>query len=99
MCVVIPSAAEPLAALSLWHYVFRYRVDRIYMVQGSLELSFFRVIVIIRFRLTRNVLYNIAGYSETICVTAVICSGKVVVFLSYVIGIFCCWICSNSTRI
>ncbi|KAI5682073.1 hypothetical protein M9H77_03301 [Catharanthus roseus] len=42
MCVVIPSIAEPLAALPLLHYIFR------------LELFFFRVIVIIRFRLTRN---------------------------------------------
>ncbi|KAI5657320.1 hypothetical protein M9H77_26113 [Catharanthus roseus] len=54
MCVVIPSIAEPLAALPLLHYVFGDRVDRIFRIQGSLELSFFQVIVIIRFRLTRN---------------------------------------------
>ncbi|KAI5648037.1 hypothetical protein M9H77_34042 [Catharanthus roseus] len=115
MCVVVPSVAEPLATLPLWHYVFGYRVFRIYRVQGSLELSFFRVIVVIRFRLTRKalslsdpstsssslltLLYNIDSSSETICVTTVICSDKVVVFLSGVIEIFCCWICSNSTRI
>ncbi|KAI5648625.1 hypothetical protein M9H77_34630 [Catharanthus roseus] len=97
MCVVIPSVAEPLAALPLLHYVFGDRVDRIYRFQESLELFLFRVIAIIRFRLTRDgiisvrsvnlivvvidVLYNINGSSETIRVTAVICSGKVVVFL------------------
>ncbi|KAI5658225.1 hypothetical protein M9H77_27018 [Catharanthus roseus] len=54
MCVVVPSVAEPLAALPLLHYVFGDWVDRIFRIQGSLELSFFRVIVIIRFRLTRN---------------------------------------------
>ncbi|KAI5674366.1 hypothetical protein M9H77_14730 [Catharanthus roseus] len=112
MRVVISSVAEPLVALPLLHYAFGYRVDKIYRVQGSLKLSFFRVIVIIRFRLTRNsiisvspstsssslltVLYNIDGSSETVCVIAVICSGKVLVFLSRVFGIFCCWICSNS---
>ncbi|KAI5669565.1 hypothetical protein M9H77_19418 [Catharanthus roseus] len=85
------------------------------LIQGSLELFFFQVIVIIRFRLTKNgiisvrpvnliviiitALYNVDGSSETICVTAVICSDKVVVFLSCVLGIFYCWIDSNSTRI
>ncbi|KAI5671599.1 hypothetical protein M9H77_11963 [Catharanthus roseus] len=37
-----------------------------------------------------TVLYNIDGSSETIRVTAVIFSGKVVVILSFVLGIFCC---------
>ncbi|KAI5656479.1 hypothetical protein M9H77_25272 [Catharanthus roseus] len=56
MCVVMPSATEPLVALPLLHYVFDYRVNKIYRVRGSLELFFFRVIVIIQFRLTRNVI-------------------------------------------
>ncbi|KAI5663621.1 hypothetical protein M9H77_22944 [Catharanthus roseus] len=68
MCVVIPSAAEPLAALPLLHYVFGYRIDRIYRVQGSFELSFFRVIVIIRFRLTRNVIISVRSVSLIVIV-------------------------------
>ncbi|KAI5681803.1 hypothetical protein M9H77_03031 [Catharanthus roseus] len=59
MCVVIPSVAKPLAALPLLHYVFSDRVDRIFMIQGRMELSFFRVIVIIRFRLTRNSIISV----------------------------------------
>ncbi|KAI5674158.1 hypothetical protein M9H77_14522 [Catharanthus roseus] len=72
MYVVIPSVAEPLAALLLLQYIFGDRVDKIYRVQGSLELSFFRVIVIIQFRWTRD-----DGSSETIRVVVVICSSKV----------------------
>ncbi|KAI5656723.1 hypothetical protein M9H77_25516 [Catharanthus roseus] len=52
--LVIPSIAEPLVALPLLHYVLGDRVDRIFRIQGRMELSFFRVIVIIRIRLTRN---------------------------------------------
>ncbi|KAI5649706.1 hypothetical protein M9H77_35711 [Catharanthus roseus] len=59
MCVVIPSVAEPLAALPLLHYVFDDRVDRIFRIQGRMELSFFWVIVIIPFRLTRNGIISI----------------------------------------
>ncbi|KAI5656673.1 hypothetical protein M9H77_25466 [Catharanthus roseus] len=67
MCVVIPSAAELLAALPLLHYVFGYRIDRIYRVQGSLELSF-RVIVIIRFRLTRNGIISVRSVNLIVIV-------------------------------
>ncbi|KAI5678004.1 hypothetical protein M9H77_08954 [Catharanthus roseus] len=98
MCIVIPSVAEPLATLPLLHYVFSDRVDRIYKVQGSLELSFFWVIVIIGFRLTRNGIISIRSVNLIVIVidytvqhrqfirnhrvTAIICSGKDVVFLS-----------------
>ncbi|KAI5680477.1 hypothetical protein M9H77_01704 [Catharanthus roseus] len=68
MCVVIPSATELLAALPLLHYVFGYQVDRIYRVQGSLELSFFLVIVIIRFRLTRNSIISIRSVNLIVIV-------------------------------
>ncbi|KAI5653893.1 hypothetical protein M9H77_31080 [Catharanthus roseus] len=68
MCVVIPSVAEPLAALPLLHYVFSDRVDRIYRVQGSLKLSFFRVIVIIRFRLTRNGIISVRSVNLIVIV-------------------------------
>ncbi|KAI5678280.1 hypothetical protein M9H77_09230 [Catharanthus roseus] len=68
MCVVIPSTAEPLSALPLLYYVFGYRVDRIYRVQGSLELSFFQVIVIIRFRLTRNGIISVRSVNLIVIV-------------------------------
>ncbi|KAI5650789.1 hypothetical protein M9H77_36794 [Catharanthus roseus] len=57
--VVIPSVAEPLVALPLLHCVFGDRVDKVYRIWWSLELSYFRVIVIIRFRLTRNGLISV----------------------------------------
>ncbi|KAI5659595.1 hypothetical protein M9H77_28388 [Catharanthus roseus] len=98
MCVVISSVAEPLDVLPLLHYVFGDRVDRIYRVQltrnGIISVRSVNLIIIVI-----EVLYNIDGSSETIRVTAVICSGKVVVFLSFILGIFCCSIGSNSTRI
>ncbi|KAI5669455.1 hypothetical protein M9H77_19308 [Catharanthus roseus] len=68
MCVFIPSIAEPLAALLLLHYVFGDQVDRIYRVQGSLELSFFRVIFIIRFRLTRNGIISVRAVNLIVIV-------------------------------
>ncbi|KAI5670988.1 hypothetical protein M9H77_11352 [Catharanthus roseus] len=68
MCVVIPSTAELLTVLPLWHYIFGYRVYRIYRVQRSLELSFFRVIVIIRFRLTRNGIISVRSINLIVIV-------------------------------
>ncbi|KAI5659182.1 hypothetical protein M9H77_27975 [Catharanthus roseus] len=81
MYVVIPSVVEPLVALPLLHYVFGDRVDRIYRIQGSLELSFFWVIVIIRFKLNRNSIISVRSINLIVIiidVTAVMCSGKVV---------------------
>ncbi|KAI5649593.1 hypothetical protein M9H77_35598 [Catharanthus roseus] len=47
----------------------RHRYLRIiYRVQGSLELSFFRVIVIIRFRLTRNGIISVQSINLIIVV-------------------------------
>ncbi|KAI5657119.1 hypothetical protein M9H77_25912 [Catharanthus roseus] len=66
--VVIPSVAEPLTALPLLHYVFGDRVDKIYRIQGSLEFSFFRVIVIIRFRLTRNGIISVRSVNLIIII-------------------------------
>ncbi|KAI5673665.1 hypothetical protein M9H77_14029 [Catharanthus roseus] len=68
MCVVIPSVAEPLATLPLLHYVFGDRVNRIYRFQESLELSFFRVIDIIRFRLTRNDIISVRSVNLIVIV-------------------------------
>ncbi|KAI5648285.1 hypothetical protein M9H77_34290 [Catharanthus roseus] len=45
-----------------------YRVYRIYRVQGSLELSFFWVIVIIRFRLTRNGIISVRSVNLIVVV-------------------------------
>ncbi|KAI5674071.1 hypothetical protein M9H77_14435 [Catharanthus roseus] len=41
---------------------------RIYRVQGSLELSFFRVIVIIRFKLTRNDIISVQSVNLIVVV-------------------------------
>ncbi|KAI5662005.1 hypothetical protein M9H77_21328 [Catharanthus roseus] len=68
MCVVIPSVAKPLDALPLLHGVFGDRIDRIYRVQGSLELSFFRVIVNIRFKLTRNGIISVRSVNLIVIV-------------------------------
>ncbi|KAI5647991.1 hypothetical protein M9H77_33996 [Catharanthus roseus] len=57
--VVTPSIAKPLATLSLLHSVFGVRVDRIFRILGRIELSFFRVIVIVRFKLTRNSIISV----------------------------------------
>ncbi|KAI5662140.1 hypothetical protein M9H77_21463 [Catharanthus roseus] len=45
-----------------------YHVRLIYRVQESLEVSFFRVIVIIRFRLTRNVIISVRSVNLIVIV-------------------------------
>ncbi|KAI5677817.1 hypothetical protein M9H77_08767 [Catharanthus roseus] len=85
----IPATKNPLDGK--FSSIPRSLVDKIYRIQGGLELSFFRVIVIIRFRLTRNDIISVRSVNLIVIIinvtvqhrrfiTAVICSGKVVRF-------------------